>query len=132
MLRIFSILIFCLLCTSRVSSLLNPKSLPSVQHFKSKVNNENRFIIIPLETFEKSDKLSKIMTSKSGGNVLKLTGYYFLLYFFTVVYNVANKRVLNELPLPTTLATVQLFLGIPLFLPIWMYRAPKNMNQINK
>jgi drug/metabolite transporter (DMT)-like permease len=50
--------------------------------------------------------------------------YFFLWYFFTVVYNVSNKRVLNELPLPATLAAVQLVLGIPVFLPAWLIKRP--------
>lgn len=57
--------------------------------------------------------------------LVKLGFYYFLLYFFTVVYNVANKRVLNALPLPATIGVVQLFLGIPLFLPLWFAKPPR-------
>lgn len=56
---------------------------------------------------------------------LKLMCYFFLWYFLTVVYNVSNKIVLNELPLPVTVCAVQLFLGIPVFLPIWILKRPK-------
>ncbi len=63
--------------------------------------------------------------------VLRLAVYYFLLYFFTVVYNVANKRVLNEFPLPATVAAIQTMLGIPLFLPIWLYKWPKNLKEVS-
>lgn len=52
--------------------------------------------------------------------------YYLLLYFFTVTYNISNKIVLLHLPepLPLSLCTVQLFLGLPLFIPIWMFQPP--------
>jgi len=56
---------------------------------------------------------------------LKLLLYFFLWYFLTVVYNVSNKIVLNELPLPMTVCAVQLWLGIPVFLPIWLLKRPK-------
>ncbi len=62
-------------------------------------------------------------------SAVRLVVYYFLLYFFTVVYNIANKRVLNAIPLPATVAVVQLFLGIPLFLPLWFMKPPGNLLQ---
>jgi solute carrier family 35 protein E1 len=41
-----------------------------------------------------------------------------------VVYNVTNKRVLNYIPLPASIATLQLFIGIPLFvIPLWFSNA---------
>lgn len=61
---------------------------------------------------------------------IKLAGYYFLLYLFTVIYNVSVKRVLTVLPLPTTMTAVQLLLGIPLFLPLWVAKYPKNIESI--
>jgi solute carrier family 35 protein E1 len=64
--------------------------------------------------------------------VFKLLFYYFLLYFFTVVYNVANKKVLESFPLPISISAIQLFLGIPLFLPIWTIKPPRNLFQIDK
>jgi solute carrier family 35 protein E1 len=55
---------------------------------------------------------------------LTLGVYFFLWYFFTVVYNVTNKRVLNELPLPATVAVIQIILGIPVFLPALIFKPP--------
>ena len=60
--------------------------------------------------------------------VMKLGFYYFLVYLFNVVYNVSNKRVLNVLPLPATMAFLQLLLGIPLFMPFWIAKPPRNLN----
>ena len=68
--------------------------------------------------------LSTTDQTMSVAKALKLSFYFFLWYFFTVVYNVSNKRVLNELPLPATLAAVQLVLGIPVFLPAWILKRP--------
>eukprot|EP01032_Pedospumella_encystans_P028692 gene28692-32406_t len=62
-------------------------------------------------------------------STVRLAVYYFLLYFFTVVYNIANKRILNAVPLPATIAVIQLFLGIPLFLPLWFLKPPGNLLQ---
>lgn len=36
------------------------------------------------------------------------------------------------LPLPTTVAALQLFIGITLFLPIWIFKYPKSINQLNQ
>jgi solute carrier family 35 protein E1 len=64
--------------------------------------------------------------------VLRLVWYYFLLYFFTVVYNVANKKVLEFLPLPATVSAVQTLIGIPLFLPLWMLKSPRHLDTIDR
>jgi solute carrier family 35 protein E1 len=56
---------------------------------------------------------------------LKAGSYFFLWYFFTVVYNVANKKLLNDIPLPITAASLQLAIGIPLFLPLWLLKPIK-------
>jgi solute carrier family 35 protein E1 len=63
---------------------------------------------------------------------IKLGTYFFLLYFFTVVYNVSNKKVLDALPLPYTVSALILLIGIPLFLPFWLIRPPVHLLQIDK
>jgi solute carrier family 35, member E1 len=85
-------------------------------------------------------KYAPLSLGDSGGRPLqqvqtpwvKLGVYYFLLYFFTVVYNVSNKRVLNALPLPASMAVLQLFLGIPLFLPMWIIKPPRHVSLLSK
>ena len=55
-----------------------------------------------------------------------LTGAYFALwYFFNIGYNIYNKKALNVLPMPWTLATLQLFAGIPYVLLLWSTGARK-------
>ena len=63
--------------------------------------------------------------SQHNNQTLRLLLYFVLWYFLTVVYNVSNKIILNELPLPFTICAVQLFLGIPVFAPIWLLKRPK-------
>lgn len=63
---------------------------------------------------------------------LKLGIYFFLLYFFTVVYNVSNKKVLDAIPLPCTISSLVLLVGIPLFLPLWLVKPPRHLFQIDK
>lgn len=57
-------------------------------------------------------------------NNFKLAFYFILWYSVTIVYSTTNKIVLNQLPLPITMAISQLFLGIPTFLPFWLYNRP--------
>ncbi|KAH8050740.1 hypothetical protein JL721_11315 [Aureococcus anophagefferens] len=48
--------------------------------------------------------------------------------FFALWYNIYNKKALNAMPLPWTLATVQLFAGIPYVALLWatgLRKAPK-------
>jgi len=57
-------------------------------------------------------------------NNLKLIFYFILWYSVTIIYSTTNKIVLNQLPLPITMAISQLFLGIPTFLPFWLLNRP--------
>ncbi|RYH18448.1 hypothetical protein EON65_27190 [archaeon] len=79
-------------------------------------------------------QILRIMTAISANMALtlKLCTYYFLLYFFTVVYNLANKRLLTSFSYPVSVATFQVFAGIPMFLPIWALKAPKNIWNIDR
>ena len=58
-----------------------------------------------------------------------LTGAYFALwYFFNIGYNIYNKKALNALPIPYTMAALQLFIGIPYVAALWatgLRKAPK-------
>merc|ERR1719240_918484 len=52
------------------------------------------------------------------GSVLTLT-YFAVWYFFNVAYNIYNKKTLNSIPLPWSIALFQLFAGIPYVGLIW-------------
>jgi len=67
-----------------------------------------------------------------GGEGLKATlevgAYFGLWYALNIGYNVYNKKVLNAVPLPWTLATIQLFAGLPYVAVLWLTglrKAPK-------
>lgn len=68
--------------------------------------------------------LKQMLSPKQIQLTIKLSCYYFILYFFTVLFNVANKKVLESFPMPWTVASCQLIIGIPLFLPIWAWKFP--------
>lgn len=71
------------------------------------------------------------MLGSSATLTAKLAVYYFLLYFFTVVYNIANKKLLLAFPHPITVAALQTMIGIPMFLPIWALKPPKNLRKVD-
>merc|ERR1719252_127820 len=52
------------------------------------------------------------------GTVLTLL-YFAIWYFFNVAYNIYNKKTLNSLPLPWSIALFQLFAGIPYVALVW-------------
>lgn len=57
--------------------------------------------------------------AKGLGHTLKVGGYFALWYALNIGYNIYNKKALNALPLPWTLATFQLFAGIPYVMALW-------------
>lgn len=58
-----------------------------------------------------------------------VTGSFFALwYLFNIGYNIYNKKALNALPIPWTMALLQLLVGIPYCFALWMTgirKAPK-------
>ena len=59
---------------------------------------------------------------------LVTAAYVGLWYFFNVINQIYNKRALNALPIPYTMAAFQLFVGIPYVAALWasgMRKAPK-------
>mmetsp|Transcript_10192 Transcript_10192/g.30832 ORF Transcript_10192/g.30832 Transcript_10192/m.30832 type:complete len:371 (-) Transcript_10192:107-1219(-) len=64
----------------------------------------------------------------SMAETLKTGSFFALWYLFNIGYNIYNKKALNALPMPWTLATLQLFAGIPYVLLLWLTglrKAPK-------
>merc|ERR1719183_846110 len=59
---------------------------------------------------------------------LKTASFFALWYLFNIGYNIYNKKALNALPIPWTMALLQLFVGIPYCLFLWttgLRKAPK-------
>lgn len=60
------------------------------------------------------------MQQSSLAHSVKVASYFALWYGLNIGYNIYNKKTLNALPLPWTIATFQLFAGIPYVLALWL------------
>jgi len=68
--------------------------------------------------------------AEDGGMMETLTtgAFFGLWYLFNIGYNIYNKKALNALPIPYTMAALQLFVGIPYVAVLWatgLRKAPK-------
>uniref|UniRef100_A0A6S9M622 Sugar phosphate transporter domain-containing protein n=1 Tax=Heterosigma akashiwo TaxID=2829 RepID=A0A6S9M622_HETAK len=54
---------------------------------------------------------------------LKIGGTFGVMYGVNVAYNVYNKKVLNVFPYPIFVGTLQMFLGIAYWGPLWLFGA---------
>jgi solute carrier family 35 protein E1 len=66
--------------------------------------------------------------SSSMAETLTTGAFFALWYLFNIGYNIYNKKALNALPIPYTMATLQLFVGIPYVAVLWatgLRKAPK-------
>lgn len=59
-------------------------------------------------------------SSKSLQQTLKVGSYFALWYALNIGYNIYNKMALNAMPMPWTLASFQLFAGIPYVALLWL------------
>lgn len=58
---------------------------------------------------------------QSGMNArLKVGAFFSLWYILNIGYNIYNKRILNAVPLPWTIGSIQLWVGLLYFVPLWM------------
>jgi len=53
------------------------------------------------------------------GETLVTASYFALWYILNVAYNIYNKKLLNALPLPWTVAMAQIVMGIPYAVALW-------------
>ncbi|GAB5356407.1 hypothetical protein AAMO2058_000287400 [Amorphochlora amoebiformis] len=65
-------------------------------------------------------------------NTLKIGSYFGLWYALNIVYNVYNKKALNALPLPWTMATAQLGIGFLYAATVWALRLRKPPPSLTK
>lgn len=62
------------------------------------------------------------------GETLQIATYFALWYLFNIGYNIYNKKALNAIAYPWTIATIQMITGIFYFVPLWLTgirKAPK-------
>ena len=69
--------------------------------------------------------ISKESSGSSIFETLQVASYFALWYLFNIGYNIYNKRSLNVLDFPWTVATLQMATGILYFLPLWLTGARK-------
>jgi solute carrier family 35 protein E1 len=65
---------------------------------------------------------------KSLAETIKVGTYFALWYTFNIGYNIYNKKALNACPMPYTLASAQLFIGLPYAISLFalkLRKAPK-------
>ena len=72
----------------------------------------------------------QVEAAPSGGvaETAKIALYFSLWYLFNIGYNIYNKKALNTLAYPWTIATIQMATGILYFVPLWLTglrKAPK-------
>jgi len=72
--------------------------------------------------------------SSGMGETLKVGSYFALWYLFNIGYNIYNKKALNAVAFPWTVATIQMAAGCFYFVPLWLLgirKAPKlSMSEI--
>lgn len=56
---------------------------------------------------------------------LQVGSYFALWYLFNIAYNIYNKKALNVLDFPWTVATIQMAAGIFYFVPLWLLKIRK-------
>jgi solute carrier family 35 protein E1 len=80
-----------------------------------------------VSSFPNDDIHNSLHTISKDGIVsnMKLAIWVGLWYFLTVIHNISTKSLLIDLPLPILVSSLNLVLGVPLFLPILIYRRPK-------
>lgn len=107
---------------------LNNKIINNKQNIQINLNNNNNEIIERNQMNEMNEKNKKNEINQNKqinkNNIIKFSFLMLLWYFFTVIYNISNKNSLNSFPLPATVSTLQLIVGLPLFLPLWTIKLP--------
>jgi len=76
-----------------------------------------------------AEAAAEVVAEESSMMETLTTGSFFALwYLFNIGYNIYNKKALNALPIPYTMAALQLFVGIPYVAVLWatgLRKAPK-------
>jgi len=94
---------------------------------------------LPVASINSVESSTSLALSASGGDAAEAkssslmdtlqTGSYFALwYLFNIGYNIYNKKSLNALAFPWTIALIQMATGIAYFVPLWLLgirKAPK-------
>lgn len=94
-------------------------------HLASEQSQSNIFRrkvdLVNANSFQISAALNQNSNGSSFGRA-KIVIYSLLWYAISALYNIYNKKALNTIALPWTIATIQMGTGIALFVPLWILR----------
>jgi len=101
-----------------------------VPFVKKEEHNLNSQTAIALSATGGAAKAKEPESSPASGmkETLQVGMYFALWYLFNIGYNIYNKRCLNILDYPWTIATLQMATGVFYFVPMWLLglrKAPK-------
>mmetsp|Transcript_18397 Transcript_18397/g.24278 ORF Transcript_18397/g.24278 Transcript_18397/m.24278 type:complete len:372 (+) Transcript_18397:75-1190(+) len=119
----FLFLVACLLGTASALSVA-PKSTSSVSLSQVNKSLQNANVA------EMSEAKAEAVSVRGGlsddlQQRLKVGVYFSLWYALNIGYNIYNKKALNIIPAPWTVATIQMIVGVFVFVPMWILRVRK-------
>lgn len=116
-------------CLSSVSSSISPITNEIT---KIPMNKESASRIQTSNSLKKSENLDSIQKMSRGGNNnevwadmlerLRISSYFALWYLLNVIYNIVNKKVLNVIPSPISIGSIQLGTGSLYCILLWFLR----------
>jgi len=136
MMRVLTVLILALASTTSASAFFPGSALKSVA-----AKAQQHVARLPLQNKENVKSQTSVALSTTGGakaveepekssifETLEVGLYFSLWYLFNIGYNIYNKKALNVLDFPWTVAAIQMATGILYFVPMWLLglrKAPK-------
>lgn len=106
----------------QTNSLLSKKSLPSLDVSLADQLSEDSDVVVTVRPQVESLRGGASVISPSLLNTLKVGFYFALWYSLNIVYNIVNKKVLNVLPAPITVGSLQVGVGALYSATLWLLR----------
>ncbi|CRH00364.1 phosphoenolpyruvate/phosphate translocator, putative [Plasmodium relictum] len=97
----------------------NSSNTPNEKEDSNTKTSENNNTNLSMTEKKKCSFLNKVV---EGGKTISLLS---LWYVCNIFYNIENKKALNILNLPITIAITQIFVGLPIFLIPWLLKIRK-------
>lgn len=89
--------------------------------FNTSAASTTTTLVFPQQLNSSTTTVSKSSCSSNAiQESLKTLAFLSLWYAGNVLYNIENKKALNMLPIPSTVATFQMIMGIPIFILPWL------------
>lgn len=108
----YVLLFFSFVNSYRAPLILHPKKFVDKNLFRFKTNQ-----------YSANNKVSAIQYSvEKGDKRVDVFIYLTLWYVLSMVYNISNKKALQLLRLPWFVATLQMCMGLLIFIPLWILK----------